>query len=175
MNVKNNRRSRETEERVEEVFLQLLSKKHISTITVRELCEGAHITRTSFYGHYKDVYDLLEKVQNRMTVQLIEIFKAEWSDNSGDIHIAFVQTFRYMEKNKVFFRYFLKNADMNTVFSAGQMTGLFANGLTREKKLPLTFFVGGLNALLISWLESDCAETAEEIFEALPEQYVQLL
>ena len=34
MNVKNNRRSRDTEARVEEVFLNLLSQKHISNITV---------------------------------------------------------------------------------------------------------------------------------------------
>ncbi len=173
MNVKNNKRSQDTEARVEEVFLQLLEHKHISTITVRELCEGAHITRTSFYGHYKDVYELLEKVQNRITLQATQIFKAEWDNSDRDIHIAFIQTFRYIEENKVFFRYFLKNADLNVVFSSAHVTGFFGPSLTNAEKLYLTFFVGGLNALLVHWLERDCIESPEELLEALPEKYIR--
>ncbi len=175
MNVRNNKRSQDTEARVEEVFLQLLSQKHISRITVRELCEGAHITRTSFYGHYKDVYELLERVQERITCQATSIFLAEWGDHDRDVHMAFVQTFRYIEQNKVFFRYFLKNADLGVVFSAAQVAGLFGSSLTREKKLYLTFFVGGLNALLVHWLEGDCEERPEELLKALSEENIRIL
>ncbi len=175
MNIKNNKRSQETEARIEEIFLELLSQKHISTITVRELCEGAHITRTSFYGHYQDVYDLLDKVQHKMTYQVINTFQEEWNNHSRDIHIAFVQTFRYVKKNKKFFRYFLKNADLNTVFTSGQMAGLFSHKLSKQDMLYLTFFVGGLNALLIQWIETGCREKPEELLGAFPNEYIKML
>lgn len=175
MNIKNNKRSQDTEARVEEVFLHLLTQKHISKITVRELCEGAQITRTSFYGHYQDVYDLLDKVQQRMTGQVVQIFKAEWDRSARDVHVAFIQTFRYIEENGEFFRYFLKNADMKTVFSSGQIAGLFEHELSGEEMLYLTFFVGGLNALLIRWLETGCRETPEELLEAVSERHIRVL
>lgn len=173
MNVKNNRRSRDTEARVEEVFLNLLSQKHISNITVSELCKGAGITRTSFYGHYQDVYDLLDKVQRRMTSQVIELFRSEWSQNSRDVHIAFIQTFRYIKEHSDFFRYFLKNADLKMVFTSAQMAGLFEHELSGPEMLYVTFFVGGINALLVHWLETGCKETPEELLEALPEKYIR--
>lgn len=175
MNVKNNRRSQDTEAKVEEIFLHLLSRKHISKITVRELCEGAQITRTSFYGHYQDVYDLLDKVQERMTGQVVRILEEEWSRNSRDVHFALIQTFRYIEENGEFFRYFLKNADMKIVFSSGQLAGLFGPSLSRDEQLYLTFVVGGLNALLMYWLETGCKETPEELLEAVPDKYIRML
>lgn len=169
MNIKNNKRSQDTEARVETIFLHLLTQKHISKITVRELCEGAQITRTSFYGHYQDVYDLLDKVQTRITTQVVRAFQSEWNKNSRDIHVAFVQTFRSIEENRDFFMYFLKNADMKSVFSSGQVAGLFEKELSKQEMMYVKFFVGGLNALLIDWLEGGCVETPEELLAVMPE------
>ena len=49
------------EKRIQEALLELLKVKNIQQITVRAICEMADINRSTFYAHYLDVYDLLEK------------------------------------------------------------------------------------------------------------------
>lgn len=175
MNIKNNQRSRDTEARVEAVFFALLAKKHISKITVRELCEGAEITRTSFYGHYEDIYDLLRKVENRIAAEILEFFREELQQNHKDLRVAFIQTFRYIERNKAFFRYFMKNADTKEIFTLNPVLDYMGASGSVQEQLRLNFFIGGLNTLLKQWLESGCRETPEEIWEALPTGYVREL
>ncbi len=174
MNVKNNKRSKDTEAKVEKVFLDTLSQKHVSGITVSELCKGAGITRTSFYGHYQDVYDLQDKVQQKMTSQALQIFEEEWHKNDGDPHTALVRTFQYIEENKEFFRYFLNNADMKAMFSSGQVSGMFGPNLSKQEMMYLTFYIGGINALLLDWIERGCPEKPQELLEALPDRYVRM-
>ena len=45
-------------------FLELLKEKPVAKITVKEICEHAEINRSTFYKHYRDVYDLMEKLEN---------------------------------------------------------------------------------------------------------------
>jgi AcrR family transcriptional regulator len=41
---------------------ELLNKKPISKISIRELTELVGVNRQTFYYHYKDIYDLVEDV-----------------------------------------------------------------------------------------------------------------
>lgn len=64
MSRKEDRRIRYTKMVIKESFLNLLEKKDISQITVKEICEDADINRATFYSHYTDVYDLLKKIED---------------------------------------------------------------------------------------------------------------
>ena len=44
----------------------LMKQKNIKDITVKELCELADINRGTFYLHYKDIYDLVEQIENEL-------------------------------------------------------------------------------------------------------------
>ena len=76
MNVKNNRLNRETDERIIRTVYRMMTQeqRQIGKITVREICERAEIHRSTFYAHYRDVYDLVEKVEQNMSGQLTETF-----------------------------------------------------------------------------------------------------
>jgi len=49
---------------IKESFINLLEKKDISQITIKEICENADINRATFYAHYSDQYDLLRKIED---------------------------------------------------------------------------------------------------------------
>ena len=51
---------------IEKSFLKLLEKKPVNRITVTELCQMAEINRATFYKHYLDIPDLLEKMEGKM-------------------------------------------------------------------------------------------------------------
>lgn len=40
-----------------------MENKHLSKITVKEICEKAEINRAIFYRNYTDIYDLFEKLE----------------------------------------------------------------------------------------------------------------
>ena len=51
------RRIRKTINAIQTAFAKLLSSKSIRKITIKELCEEADINKSTFYLHYKDIYD----------------------------------------------------------------------------------------------------------------------
>lgn len=64
------RRVRKTRRILRQCLTALLKEKKIQDITVRELSEMADINRGTFYLHYKDVYDLLEQIENELVEEL---------------------------------------------------------------------------------------------------------
>ena len=74
MNTKNNRRRRESIERIEKAFLELLQTKELHEITVSDICKSCELNRSTFYANYIDIFDLADK-----TIKGIRILR----DNSG--------------------------------------------------------------------------------------------
>lgn len=56
-------RIEKTERGIKNAFIALRSKKPLEKITVRELCEYAQINKSTFYSHYKDIYDLSDTIE----------------------------------------------------------------------------------------------------------------
>lgn len=59
-------------------FWKLYEKKPIEKISINELCRTAGYNRSTFYAHYENIYDLLERAINVMFVPIREkLFEAE--------------------------------------------------------------------------------------------------
>ncbi len=56
-------REKKTRRSIQNAFLQLRRKKPLERITIKELAERAEISKATFYLHYKDIYDLSERLQ----------------------------------------------------------------------------------------------------------------
>ena len=61
--MKTDARVRYTRKVIQDAFLDILKEKPISRITVKEVCDKAEINRGTFYKHYQDCYDLLDKIE----------------------------------------------------------------------------------------------------------------
>lgn len=57
------RRIKYTRKAIRQSFLELLTIKPLGKITVKEICDKADINRATFYAHYADVYELLQKIE----------------------------------------------------------------------------------------------------------------
>ncbi|CAB1244170.1 TetR/AcrR family transcriptional regulator [Clostridium sp. MT-14] len=51
-----------TKQNIQAAFIKLLGKKDFDSITIKNICEASLTSRSTFYSHYTDKYDLLEKV-----------------------------------------------------------------------------------------------------------------
>ena len=59
-------RIEKTERGIKNAFIELRSKKPLEKITVKELCESARINKSTFYAHYKDIYDLSDAMEEEV-------------------------------------------------------------------------------------------------------------
>ena len=82
MNIRDNRRVSMTKRIIKDTFIEMLEKKNIQKIYVRELCETADINRSTFYKYYESQYDLLAEMQNDLLIQIEE--KCKDADNIKD-------------------------------------------------------------------------------------------
>ena len=56
----------ETKKKICEAFLHLYSENDIEKITIKMISDKAQISRSTFYTHYSDVYDLLAQIEERV-------------------------------------------------------------------------------------------------------------
>ena len=75
---KQERRYRRTEKMILDGLTTLLQSKSIKEISVRELSDLVDINRSTFYLHYADIYDLLEKTEERLLAELSNAVENDW-------------------------------------------------------------------------------------------------
>ncbi|WP_088102943.1 TetR/AcrR family transcriptional regulator [Halalkalibacter urbisdiaboli] len=66
MSSKIDRRKKYTRMMLKDSLMTLLKTKDISSITVKELCALADINRSTFYSHFTDQFDLLNKIEDEI-------------------------------------------------------------------------------------------------------------
>ena len=88
-------REKKTKRAVRDAFLQLRAKKPLERITVKELTELAEISKATFYLHYRDIYDLSEKMQNEVVEDIMtavaqnEAALVDMDQTAKKLHAAF--------------------------------------------------------------------------------------
>lgn len=64
-----------TKHHICEAFVQLRAKKPVEKITVTELCSMAGVNKSTFYAHYKDIYDLSDKLETYVVERIVSSIK----------------------------------------------------------------------------------------------------
>lgn len=77
---------------IADTFSQMLDKEDIDKITVTKLIAECHISRQTFYYHFKDIMDVLEWTFRRATQELVQKSLNE-EDRLGALttYVAFVR------------------------------------------------------------------------------------
>ena len=114
MRTKVDRRVRKTRKQLRTCLATLLMKKKIQDITVTELTDLADLNRGTFYLHYKDVYDLLESLEEQMFIQFNTILDEYLTPSSLPDTVLFEKIFAFIEENQDLSRILLgPNGDIN--------------------------------------------------------------
>jgi len=183
MNVKNNRLIQETNEKIIRTVYAMMTKEHrpIGRITVREICEKADIHRSTFYVHYRDVYDLVEKVEQNMSLKLTEQFFYKL-DQHASARDCFAAIFEFIRMHREFYLYYLTENSHSGVlqlawdmiqerFTNAAVNAADFGALTLEEmKYHGAFFLFGLTAVVRSWLQNGCPESPSELYELIRRQ-----
>lgn len=169
MNIPEKKKKKNSQERIEKVFMQLIQTKEIEQISVSKICKLANVNRTTFYTNYIDIYDLKDKVKERMLFEFADIFK----ENHGHTHENYLKMFENIKENQIFYKtYFKLGFDLSN-----EDTKYFDEKLAKERfnnkfiDYHAEFFKAGITAIIKKWLNNNCKESPKEILEIIESEY----
>jgi len=87
-----------------EAYLQLLARKTLDEISVTEIVKRAGISRSTFYLHFEDKFDLMDEVRRQLNSKFIAFYKIDRSHRNSRttveemcLHIYTYRTFYEIE------------------------------------------------------------------------------
>lgn len=167
MNTPNNRRRRESRERIERAFVELLQSRELDEIRVTELCKRAGVNRTTFYANYADVYALADAIRDRLERELAQVLQ-----DAPGLQVDYLQLFRHIRDNPIFYQTYFKLGYDGRYQIVGYDKELAARYFqNRFVEYHMEFFRAGLTKIIKLWLASGCRETPEELLEVIESEY----
>jgi AcrR family transcriptional regulator len=165
------RRVRYTRSALQESLLSLLEELPINKITISMVCLKADVHRSTFYMYYKDVYDLLEQIENALYEELVQAIASanEYLPSGELLKRAYEVVYHHRKLSKVLFGKYGNKAFLHKV------ADIYRGVLIEEwKKMadhldPSTLdyihsFVTFTNmGIMEKWISTNLQETPEEL------------
>ena len=172
MNTPNNKRKKESRERIMKVFVNELQTRDVYEISVTDICKLADINRSTFYANFIDILDLVDKTNEAMLNMFFEVYKEEFAEKRHSYD--FLKLFKHIKENQIFYKTFFKlneNFDKSSfTYDTNQEAFKFL-GSDKYVEYHIDFFQAGINAVIKRWLNTGCKESPEEINEIIKNEY----
>lgn len=162
---------------MEAAMLELMETTEFEKITVKKICETAKVNRSTFYAHFTDIYEMVEKMEKRLSRELLESYPESCEPAemwfSEDLIILFL---KHIRKHRYFFRIALKTRrdfplkqSFNAMWSQVVKPRCQKNGIMSEEEMMYYFvyFQAGFTMALKRWVDTGCGETEEEMAQTL--------
>lgn len=164
MNKKDNQRSRITRMLLKNSYMCLMREKAAAKITVKDICAGAEVNRSTFYLYYSEPNDILMELEDE-TIHLVEesLHSIGSSDEaSPDTQCYLLSFLREIRRNSELLRTLLvENSDphfrrkLQTVALNMAQTAFHVEIDAASKSATYLFIVSGSIELLVDWIKSD--------------------
>lgn len=155
----------------------LLETRNFEDISVGDLAKQCHISRNTFYYHFKDKYDIINWIfYSEITPIIGDANITNWADKLLDLC-------KYMQQNKSFYRKVLYVQGQNS-FSEGLIefyTNLVQNLLFKanaeqilsqeEIRVISHFYAFGFTGVLLNWAKNGMESDPEPVIVMLQELF----
>jgi AcrR family transcriptional regulator len=161
------RRTAYTRMVIKDSLYQLLEKKDLPEITVKELCELADINRATFYRNYRDIYDLFEKLEEQLTEEAFQ---------DHDIENDRYRLLEIIYQNQPFYREFF-DSHLESRYIRKTVEELYdemkkllmQRGTYDEKTFTVSYQYNyhGVIGVIREWLDGGCEAKPRELGDIL--------
>ena len=157
-------------------FKQLLNKKSIDRITVKEICEHCDVNRQTFYYHFTDIMDIFKFIFfEELSIEIAQNRTFEtWTD-------GFLAIMNYLKKNsKMILHVYNSSYWPETYRYLTNLSSILLENVVEEcvKKMEVdlkskdenfivNFYRHVFNGLLIDWVSEGMEEEPEIILKRL--------
>lgn len=164
MNTKDNQRSRLTKMLLKQAYIRLMHERQPAKITVKDICEGAEVNRSTFYLHYTQPNDILIELEDEAIHQVSDSLRSIGGsiEAPSDARAYLLAFLRYIQKNDELFRTLLaENSDPHFRrklfdFAMAMVGNAFDITMEADRKSTVyRFIISGSIELLTQWIRSD--------------------
>jgi AcrR family transcriptional regulator len=166
------RRVKYTKRVIKDTLIELLQRKPIEKITVKELCESADVNRSTFYAHFADPSDVLRRIEQETYADLTAYIAEFSAEDEGEAKAILTHIFDYISKNSGILRVLLSDnaapdfgrSVMHVVSDliAGEWAAR-ANADADTLGNAFVFIVNGAIGIVRQWLDDGMDKSAEEM------------
>lgn len=154
-----------TKKKLTNTLLVLIDEKKIKDITVLELCKKANINRTTFYKYYKDIDDLVLKIED----SLLSDLETYIVDIKRNYLISFTSKIieTVSSRKEIYTRLLGENGDhtflrriLSLVYdqSISEWAHLLKKASRNDLEKIYNFIVDGTIGIVGNWIKNDCSE-----------------
>ncbi|MBW7477225.1 TetR/AcrR family transcriptional regulator [Paenibacillus oenotherae] len=160
------RRVRRTQGMIIDAFLSLCQEKEFGDIIIKDITERANVNRSTFYAHYEDKEDLLNRITNEKLSALTRLSREQatpYEPGPDTLDPYYVALFEHLADNKLFYSVIL--GKMNNTLFADKMTAAIRESLhirissmNKEQKLLVSLDIlldyasFSIQGILTKWL-----------------------
>lgn len=170
---KMDRRKKYTRMVLKESLMELLKEKPVAAITVKEICEGADVNRSTFYSHYADQYALLEQIEKELMEDLNDNLNSfDFNVETEALQVT-EKLLEYVAENKdtcqILFSEHVDSAILTRVMGLAHeytVKNIVASNQHIDEKTSeyaSIFAIHGSVHLIENWLNSGLKESPQEI------------
>ena len=145
---------------IADTFSEMLEKEDIDKITVTRLIAQCHISRQTFYYHFKDIMDVLEWTFRRATQELVEkSLNAKDRLKALTAYITFVRQNRTKLKKLLYSRRWVQIEGMLVEAVTVYLAELARNRVpdielsVDDLEVMLTFYACGMVGVLLQYVD----------------------
>lgn len=173
--MKNDLRVRYTQKVIQEAFWKLLREKPLAKITVKEVCDLAGINRGTFYKHYMDCYDLMDKLQEDVIREMEQRLDSIESTGIRSMLVSLMETLQ----NDVGLFHILYTQGQSGAFLHRIVGCCYRYMETRVTSIPgmsaedpfknmnYAFLVSGCSGVMEYWIHTGMQESPEAVAEQM--------
>lgn len=163
------RRVRMTKMLLKSSLIEIMKTKSIHTISIKEICEGADVNRSTFYRHYDTQYDLYDDIIEDIAADIGAIHNDPAVKDYTTIEFL-IKVLEYIESNRETFLVILSD---NGKISLGEAFNRFTdrfidrNAMSDVGLYVTQFIAAGLTSTLWTWLNRDIRRSPRELASLL--------
>ncbi len=176
--MKTTREFQRTDREIINAFMKLVEKKPFEKITVQNIIDEAMVSRSCFYQHFCDKYEIAEKIQDRILEfrrnSLSDITKKK-SDNSLN-DFSQISLEEYVKYARSLINVHTENVDLIKVFT-DEFKREYKAAHGEASELESYFYAGVMYELALFSLEKNDGKSPlpEEVLEAVVKSTYNLL
>lgn len=159
---------------IRQAFAELVDEKgDINKITVKEIILRADISKSTFYAHYVDIYDVIEEFENELIVAINRSIDDFLKDNSEEFMPYINSLLNLFKENESLYKKLFKvEAEVNFIEKIKRMILKKLNvvltkqlsGIPEKKvKFYLDFLTNGITYLVADYFKGNLDATLDEI------------
>lgn len=169
---KMDRRIRKTRKQLLNGLTTLMQKKDIKDISVKELTDFVDINRGTFYLHYKDIFDMLEIVENDFFEEFNILLDHDIIDSDfPNPHTVLTNIFSYLYKHKEMTSALIgPHGDLSFLNKLKVIVQEHIHYVWDKHNLDQgaldyysAFIISGCVGLIEVWLQNKCTKSIEEM------------